>query len=435
MTPQLDLATRLAIAALIGLAVGIERERSGHATGPAARFAGVRTFFLLGLLGGAGGTLASSGFLAASAVILAAGAALAVAAYVAAVRSGLTPDDAHPLLDGTTETAALVVLALGALAGLGQLRVAAGAAAVVVLALGEKTRIQGLVRRFGEREFAAALQFAVLALVVLPLLPAGPVPWLGGLEPRALWGVVLLISALNFVAYVARRLVGRSRGALVAGLLGGFLSSTLTTLTFARQSRREPPLAAALGLGALAASVMMPLRVLLIATVLEPAAGRALVPFAVPAALAGAAVLWLAWRRRRTDRAEGADVESPEGGSPLRLASAMRLALLFQAGYWAMAFIRARFGAGSVLLAAALIGMLDMEALTPAMARLAQMPGGASLAGLGIAVGIASDTVLKLVLALGFGAPAFRRAAAPGLAVMLLALAAALLASGAFGWP
>ncbi|MCU0620760.1 MAG: DUF4010 domain-containing protein [Gemmatimonadales bacterium] len=432
MNDQLELVSRLAIAALVGLAVGIERERSGHATGPAARFAGIRTFLLLGLLGGAGGALAASGYLAASAVILAAGAALAVAAYVVAVRRGITPDDAHPLLDGTTETAALVVLALGALAGLGSLRIAAGAGAVVVFALSEKTRIQALVRRFGEREFAAALQFAVLALVVLPLLPAGPIDALWGLEPRSLWSVALLISGLNFVAYVARRLVGRSRGALVAGLLGGLLSSTLTTFTFARQSRREPALAASLGLGALAASVLMPLRVLLIATVLEPRLTVELAPYAVPAALAGGAVLWLAWRRRRD---EGAGVDAPEAGSPLRLASAMRLALLFQAGYWLMGYVRSRFGSGSVLLAAALIGMLDMEALTPAMARLAGMPGGPFLAALAIAVGIASDTLLKSALVLGMGDTRFRRIVLPGLLAMLAALVLVMLQRRVFGVP
>ena len=100
----------LAVAALAGLAVGLEREWSGHATGPAARFAGLRTFFLLGLLGGIAGLLLREGLTGPAAAILAGGAGLAVAAYVVAGRRpGADPD-------GTTEAAALVVLALTALA-------------------------------------------------------------------------------------------------------------------------------------------------------------------------------------------------------------------------------------------------------------------------------------------------------------------------------
>jgi len=198
MAGYLDIASRLAVAALVGLAIGMEREWSGHASGPQARFAGARTFLLLGLLGGLAGWLASRGFVAGAALLLAGGAALAVAAYVIGVQR--TQD-----VDGTTETAALVVLALGTVAGLGQLAIAGGAGALVVLALAEKTRIHGFVRRIGEQEMRAALYFAVLALVVLPALPAGPYGPLGGIRPRALWTVVLLFCALNFAGYLARR--------------------------------------------------------------------------------------------------------------------------------------------------------------------------------------------------------------------------------------
>src|SRR5512135_958174 len=101
----------LAVAALSGLAVGLEREWSGHATGPDARFAGLRTFFLLGLLGGAAGLLAAASLTWVAAAVALGGAALCVAAYVTAVRRE------HATPDGTTEAAALVVIVLGVLAG------------------------------------------------------------------------------------------------------------------------------------------------------------------------------------------------------------------------------------------------------------------------------------------------------------------------------
>ncbi len=429
MDDQVLLAARLAVAALVGLAVGIERERSGHATGPGARFAGVRTFFLYGLLGGIGGAFARAGYAAAATALLAGGAALAVTAYFTATRRQGEGDAAHPALDGTTETAALTVLALSALAGFGELSLAAGAGALVVFALGEKTRIQGLVQRFGAREFEAALQFAVLALVVLPLLPAGPIERLGGLEPRALWILVLLISGLNFTAYVARRLVGRTRGALVAGALGGLLSSTLTTLTCARESRRAPDDAAALGAGAVAASTVMPMRVLLVSFLLQPRVAGALVPYVVAPVAAG--LLFFGVLARRGAPAASAPAPAPaDEGSPLRLAMAIRLTLVFQLGLWLIGAIRTHLGTGSLLAGAVLLGLVDMDALTAAMAKVGADPAQAALAALGIACGIAADPLLKAGIAAATGAPAYRRRVLTGLVVELAALGGAIAAFG-----
>src|SRR5439155_4912300 len=124
-------------------------------------------------------------------VLLASGAVLTVAAYVMAAYS-------HGSVDGTTEVAALVVLALGAIATLGFPLVTSAVASVMVLALAEKTRIHSAIDRLGERELKAAFQFAVLAVVILPLLPAGPFGPYESIRPRAIWLVVLLFSALNF---------------------------------------------------------------------------------------------------------------------------------------------------------------------------------------------------------------------------------------------
>ena len=155
MNPELDTAARLAVAALVGLAVGIEREWSGHATGPGARFAGARTFFLLGLLGGFAGWLAEIGLVPLAVLFVAGGLALAVTAYAMAVSRGAG-------VDGTTEAAATLVLMLGVVAGLGYFGIASGAAALVVLVLPEKTRIHGFVEQIGQQELQAALYFAVL---------------------------------------------------------------------------------------------------------------------------------------------------------------------------------------------------------------------------------------------------------------------------------
>lgn len=404
---------RIAIAALSGLAVGFEREWSGHATGPLARFAGLRTFLLLGILGGAAGWLAQSNAEVLAAVLLGGGVAVTVAAYLAASRAG------GRAIDGTTEVAALVVLALGTLAGLGFLELASGVTAVIVLALSEKDRLRQLVSRIGGEELHAGLQFAVLALVVLPLLPAGTYGPLGGIRPRSLWSVVLLFSGLNFLGYLARRAAGVERGYGVTGILGGLVSSTAVAFQFSRQSRDDRSLGAGLAIGAVGASVVLLPRVLLISTVLNASVALALLPLLSVPIVAGAVLVVFAFARKW-----GAGEASPvahETRSPLRLWSAVKMAIAFQLALMAIALVRTYLGSVGVLASAGLIGLTDLDALTLAMNRLGDSADLVRLGARAIAIGIIANGVLKSVLALSMGRGEYRRLATVGLVVLTLA--------------
>jgi uncharacterized membrane protein (DUF4010 family) len=405
-------AGELAVAGLAGLAVGIEREWSGHAAGPAARFAGARTMLLLGLLGGVAGWLIDGGLVIAGAMLLAAGGVLTVAAYVMAARAG------GESIEGTTEVAALLVLALGAVSGLGFPLLTSAVASVMVLALVEKTRIHGAIKRLGERELAAALQFAVLALVILPLLPEGPYGPFDSIRPRALWAVVLLFSGLNFAGYIARRSIGVTRGYGLTGLIGGLVSSTAVTLQFARRSREEQAAETALGVGVIGACTVLLIRVELVSTTLNPAIGAALLPYLLPALAVGAGAVAIAFSRLRRDESHEAHEHEH---SPLGLWSAVKMTLLFQLVLVAVPFAQHLWGASGVRVSALVLGLTDVDALTYSMAKLGTNPDGVALGAEGIAIGIISNTVFKLAMALVLGVGQFRRVVATG----LLALAAA----------
>ncbi|HLG57584.1 MAG TPA: MgtC/SapB family protein [Vicinamibacterales bacterium] len=183
----------LSIAALGGAAVGLERQWSGHAEGPAARFAGIRTFTMLGAVGGLSGWLWSAGVTTPAAILFAGSVTIIAAAYVAGSRHDV---------DGTTEVAALVVLVAGMLAGIGSVRLASGIIALVTLLLVEKSRLHALVHRIDDVGLRSGVRFAVMALVVLPLLPVGPYGPLGGIRPRELWAVVLFFTGLSFAERV-----------------------------------------------------------------------------------------------------------------------------------------------------------------------------------------------------------------------------------------
>jgi uncharacterized membrane protein (DUF4010 family) len=412
---ELDAAARLAIAALIGLGVGLEREWSGHASGPAAHFAGIRTFMLLGLLGGAAGLLFVQSFGVGAAALILTGGGLTVAAYVMAVRRPEAD------LDGTTEAAALIVIALGVLAGIGWIVLAAGTGTLVVLALSEKTRLHWFVRRVDERELRAALQFAVLAFVVMPLLPAGPLWGDLAVRPRALWAVVLIFSGLDFIGYLARHAVGPERGFKITGALGGIVSSTLVTLGFSRQSRREPSQGTSLGFGVVAACTVLLPRVAVLSAALSRPIARALIPFLLLPLAVGVGVSLLG--RRSETAASGGGVKAT--GNPLRLATAIRMTVFFQVGITLMAYVYKTAGDMGVYATGTLLGVADIDALTVSMTN-ASAGLTPALAARVIAVGILANTLLKLGISIALGAPSYRKVTVPSLAALALATAAGI---------
>jgi uncharacterized membrane protein (DUF4010 family) len=408
------IAVRLAIAGLVGLAVGTEREWSGPTSGPQRRFAGLRTFLLFGMLGGIAGILIASGLTAPATALLAGCTAFIVAAYVMAVRRPEQP------LHGTTEAAAFVVLGLGVLAGIGYLALAAGTVTIVVFALAEKQQLHWLVSRIGRLELLAALQFLVLALVILPLLPTGPYDTLWGFRPRALWAIAVMLSGLNFAGYIAQRTLGPTRGYLLTGLLGGIASSTIVTVQSSRLSRTEPEYGAALGLGVITACTVLPLRVMVLSLVLRADLARALLPYLLPSFIVGFLLIVLSLRHP-APRAGAPE----EGRSPLRLGSALQMAFVFQIAIIGISFARSALGSSGLLGSAAILGLVDADALTVAMSRLTAGVDVVRLAAHGIAVGILASTVFKLLIALIVGCRTFRRRAVAGLAAMAIALVVA----------
>jgi uncharacterized membrane protein (DUF4010 family) len=407
----------LFIAALGGAAVGLERQWSGHAEGPAARFAGIRTFTMLGAVGGLSGWLWSVGATAPAAILLAGAVTIVAAAYVAGSRQDI---------DGTTEVAALVVVAAGALAGLGSVRLASAIIAIVTLLLVEKTRLHALVKRIDDVGLRSGVRFAVMALVVLPLLPEGPYGPFGGIRPRELWALVLFFSGLSFAGHVARRLVGPGHGYILTGLLGGLVSSTNVTFTFARTSRSHPMLERSLAFGAVAANAMLYPRVLVATTILNPAVVAPLVWYLVPPAVVAALVA--AAGARRSPPAASPDAAQRH---PLQLAGALQMALLFQVVLMVVNAASGHWGASGVFTSAAVLGLTDVDALTVSMTRESAQTVSPSAAAVGIAIGVLTNTAMKLGLSLFFGTAAFRAIAGGALAVMLVVLGAAL----AMQWP
>jgi uncharacterized membrane protein (DUF4010 family) len=408
-------AFRIAVAALGGAAIGVERQWSGHATGAQARFGGVRTFTLLGGVAGMAGWLATQQLIGISIALTAGAAALVVAGYVAASRHGV---------DATTETAGLVVIGAGFAAGLGWIALASGVVAVSTLLLVEKSDLHALVGRINNEELRAASLFGVMAIVILPLLPEGPLTQLGGIKPRELWLLVLLFSGFSFTGYLARRMFGADRGYQVTGLLAGIVSSTSATFTFARQSRTDQGLARPLAIGAIGACTMLFPRVLAALLVLNVDVAVAILPYVAPPLIIGVATLLFRWRSNPAGSGSG------ELSNPLQIVPALQMAVTFQLVLTGVEWAHRQFGSGGLLASGAVLGLTDVDALTISMARSVFQGVTPHIAAQAIAIGVFVNCVLKAVLAVALGARPFRKlvGATVGAMAVVMAISLVLLA-------
>ncbi len=288
-----------AVALAIGLLIGSERERSGHA----GLEAGVRTFALAALAG----CLASlAGLVVFAGVVVAAGAVAAVGHLRASERDpGLT-----------TETALVLTVVLGGLAAHNAaLAAAVGVAATVVLV--SKQRMHHFVRdTVTDVEVTDALKFFVVAFVVLPLVPHAHLGPYGVVDPRRIWTLVVAVTALGWLGYLGVRVLGPGRGLPVAGLAGGFVSATVTTAAMARQARTP-----GLGWAGLAAALLASVATLVQLVVVTAVADRRVAALLAPAAVVGAVLLCceagvLMWAGRRARRRETSGDRTAEAPAP-----------------------------------------------------------------------------------------------------------------------
>jgi uncharacterized membrane protein (DUF4010 family) len=409
----LELAIRFAAALGLGVILGLERERTKETEGG---FAGVRTFGLIALAGGLAAYLGDS-LGAPSLVLFAAVAGLLVVSAVAAPRvSGIT-----------TELSALLAFVLGFLCVRGQVPLAAGLAVASGGVLALRDWLHRVAERIETADVEATLKFALVSLIILPLVPDQPLgpPPFDILTPYKIWLMVVLISGLNFASYLLVKVLGPEHGIGVTGLLGGLVSSTAVTLGFAQRSREPGCHPNALALGTLIAWTIMFARIVVIVAVLLPSLARALLPWMSALALASLGIAFLLWRRETPVDSHSVGA----GANPFELGSAIRFGLLFGAISLGAHAAQLWFGKTGLYLAAALAGITDVDAITLSMAELAR--GGAeqlATATSAIVIAALSNTLAKGVMASALGSPELRRIMVPATAVLLaVGLAAAWL--------
>lgn len=395
---------RLVVAALIGFLIGLDRERA-ETRKARPLFAGVRTFPLVALAGAVPMLLTPElgPWLVIASFVVVGGVAL-----ISYARSAATG-----AVGATTEIAAIATFLLGTLAGAGELEAAAATGVAVAVLLVAKPRLERFSRTLTEDELAAALELAVVAVIVLPLVPNREFgPW-GVWNPFDIWFVVVLVHGLSFLGFIAMRVMGNRRGLLAAGAVGALVSSTAVTVAMASYTREDRQLSPMAATSAVLASVLMGFRVLVFAAAIDLGIVPRLAPIVAAMGLVGAVAAWWIAARRPAVRARSTHI-----ANPFRLTSALLFGLVYAGVLVAVPAAKAYAGAAGLYGAALLSSLVDVDAVAIAFTHLGSGATGWPVAALAVSCGIVVNTLVKLGIAVIMGSREFARSVAVSLASM-----------------
>ncbi|MBT3189470.1 MAG: MgtC/SapB family protein [Anaerolineae bacterium] len=405
-----DLFLRFGVALAIGFLIGLQREFA-HGGSERNIIAGERTFALFGLAGALAAMAADEldSALAFVGIILVLGAFI-TAAYLVDARKGQ--------MGLTTEVAIVVAITAGALAYWGYLTLALAVGIATTVLLSLKLETDRFARSLMREDLSAALQLAVISAIILPVLPNEsflPPPF-DVLNPFKIWLMVVFISGISFLGYVAIKVIGPEQGIGITGFLGGLVSSTAVTLSFSERSKREPELSKPFALAITVAWTVMFARVLVeVGVVYQPLLKLVWIPVTASGLVGLAYCLYLFFSQRT---AEKADVEF---SNPFDLGSAIKFGLLYGLVLLISRAAQMYLGDTGLYLSSIISGVADVDAITLSMAELSktgviEMPKAA----LAIILATMSNTAVKGGIALAMGGKALRK---PLLFAILMMLA------------
>jgi uncharacterized membrane protein (DUF4010 family) len=385
---DLIIISRLAIALALGLIIGIERGWSSRDSPEELGSDGLRNFGLIGLFGGVSALLAQQWGAAVLAVVFFGLSVLISTSYVLTARKS---ED----YGSTTEFALLITFVLGALVVEGYDLESIAVAVIVSWLLKLKPEIQQMLIWLKQEELIATLKVLLLALVTLPLLPNQDMgPW-QAINPRAIGLLVLLIVGISYVGYFILRLWKHKSGILLIGLLGGFASSTATTIALSRMARKgqgdTKVLATAI---ALASGTMAPRLLLQIAIVNGTLGAKLAIPLLVLGLIPIVIALILIKQ----------GIQTKSNDIPIKLSNPVELGLALQ---YALILITLSlliqasqqwFGETGVYLISGLSGLADVDSVSISLARAVNQTMPLSVAQIGIFIALFSNTIVKVIL-------------------------------------
>jgi uncharacterized membrane protein (DUF4010 family) len=384
----------------IGLLVGMERERRPDAA------AGLRTFALVAMLGCLFALLSEK---TGSPWILAIGLLVIAGVMIA---SNFSTRQEEQYRGFTSEAAIIVTYGLGAAVWYGYATLSVMLAITTTVLLYFKAELRQFSERLTPKDINSILQFAVLSLVILPILPSENFGPYGAINPRQVWWMVVLISGLALAGYMALRLVGARHGAAVLGIFGGLASSTATTMMFSRHARDHADLIRMSAIVILIANVMVMLRLGLVSSVLAPDLMLPITTVLACGVLPGVLMAIYGWRILSA----GGNLPMPEVKNPTELKTAISFGLMYAVVLLVSAWLQDIAGNKGLYIVAIASGLTDADASVLSTLRLFSLDkiSGAE-AVLGVTLALLANLVFKIGLVLSIGGRSLARHALPGL--------------------
>ncbi|HHF2889518.1 TPA: MgtC/SapB family protein [Vibrio diabolicus] len=382
----------LLIALLLGAIVGTQRGWVMRNSVEGSRVAGIRTFSLVGLLGGLVGILANiyTPLLIGFALI-----ALVILTCIAFVIQQKKSGD----VSITGVVSIMVVFVLGNLAVSGEAVLAAAAAVITAVVLDNKRELHQALQKLQEYELDAALRLLLISIVMLPLLPNQSYgPW-NALNPYEIWWMVVLIASISFVGYFAIKIGGAKRGILFTSVFAGLSSSTALTLQFSHLSREQASISPLLASGILLSCGTMFPRLLIVLSVINPQLVKLLWPIVMAMMVALYIPAWWIWRRSEVEQIE----QSNKQTNPLALQSALFFGLVLAVIMLLAHALSDWFGNAGVLILSALSGITDVDAISLTLGRQSTQTLSVTTAALGILIAASVNTIVKMGMVIAIG--------------------------------
>ncbi len=403
----MDIATLLshfAVALGIGLLIGIERGWRTREEVPGSRTAGVRTFTIIGLLGGTIGVIAEATgtpLTMTGGVILGLGFLAFAVAFTTMCRDENLADKKY---SATTAIAGMLTFALAAYAMVGDMRAAGAAAVATVCILALRAPLHDWLTRISENELRSALILLAMTFVALPIMPNDPVGPFGGVKPREIWLIAIVLAGVSFVGYVAVKVLGARHGTLLAAAAGGLVSSTAVTASNAKRAAAGEGAPRLLAAGVALATAVSFARVIAIVAVLKPDLLRFIAPPLAVAILVAAAYALISAYWRTGERGENQTVEFR---NPFGFWSVIGFAVLLTAIVLIGRVLGESLGAAGAIIGALALGLADVDAVTVSMARLTPQPLSLQSAALAILAAVVSNNLSKVAIGVAVGRGAF----------------------------
>jgi uncharacterized membrane protein (DUF4010 family) len=396
----------------IGLLVGMERERRPDSA------AGLRTFALVAMLGC---LFALLGEKTGGPWILAVGLLVVSVSMIAANFSTLQEEKYRGF---TSEAAIIVTYGLGAAVWFGYSTLAVMIAITTTVLLYFKAELRQFSERMTPKDINSILQFAVLSLVILPILPSQDYGPYNAFNPRQIWWMVVLISGLALSGYLALRIIGARHGAALLGIFGGLASSTATTLMFSRHARDHNELVRMAAIVILIANVMVMIRLGFVSSLVAP---ELVAPIAIVFAcgiVPGVLMALYGWKAL----VEAGPLPMPEVKNPTELKTAISFGLLYAVVLLASAWLQDIAGNKGLYIIALASGITDADASVLSTLRLFHLETIArGEAVIAVTLALMANLIFKIGLVLSIGGGRLARHALPGLIAIGGGMAGGLL--------